>query len=232
MPNGTGRQIGGVRLATLSLVVAALMMGIVASPASAQSNGCWNAEPTMDMGFPQWSEAPQQVIDPSKTYTATFVTSAGDMVFELDASAAPTTVNSFVCLATSGYYDFTLFHRVISGFLIQGGDPTGTGRGGPGYQINDELPEGDTPYTRGTLAMANAGPNTNGSQFFIVHADWDAEYPKNYTVFGHLVEGEDVLDALASMPVAQSATGENSAPIRTAGILDITIQQDGEPFEP
>lgn len=232
MRNGTGRRIGVLKLATLSLVVASLTMGVAASPAAAQSSGCWNVEPTTNWGFPQWSEAPQQVIDTSKTYTATFVTSAGNMVFELDAAAAPTTVNSFVCLATSGYYDFTLFHRIISGFMIQGGDPTGTGTGGPGYQFNDELPEGDAPYTRGTLAMANSGENTNGSQFFIVHADWSAEYPKNYAIFGHLIEGEDVLDALASTPVGTSATGENSAPIRTSGIIDIVIEQDGEPFQP
>ena len=232
MRNMAGHRTGVLKMATLPLVVAALAMGFAASPAVAQSNGCWNAEPTTDMGFPQWSEPPQQVIDTAKTYTATFETSAGNMVFELDAATAPTTVNSFVCLASSGYYDFTLFHRIISGFMIQGGDPTGTGRGGPGYQFNDELPEGDAPYTRGTLAMANSGANTNGSQFFIIHADWGAEYPKNYSVFGHLTEGEDVLDALAAMPVGPSVTGENSAPVRTVGILDITIQQDGEEFQP
>ncbi len=232
MRNTAGQRFGVLRLATLPLVVATLVMGFSASPAAAQADGCWTVEPTTDLGFAQWSEPPQQVIDAGKTYTATFETSAGNMVFELDAANAPTTVNSFVCLATSGYYDFTLFHRIISGFMIQGGDPTGTGRGGPGYQFNDELPEGETPYTRGTLAMANSGPNTNGSQFFIIHADWAADYPQNDSVFGHMTEGEDVLDALAALPVGPSDTGENASPVRTAGIIDITIQQDGEPFEP
>jgi cyclophilin family peptidyl-prolyl cis-trans isomerase len=154
------------------------------------------------------------------------------MIFELDAAAAPTTVNSFVCLATSGYYEFTLFHRIMSGFMVQGGDPTGTGSGGPGYQFNDELPVGELPYTRGTLAMANAGANTNGSQFFIVHADQGEGFSSNYSIFGHMIEGEDVLDALASTPVTTSQRGEASLPIRTTGILEITIQQDGEPFAP
>jgi cyclophilin family peptidyl-prolyl cis-trans isomerase len=232
MLNGTVERIGRSRLMLVPLVVATLALGAATAPASAQPSGCWASEPNMEQGFPQWSEAPQQVIDASKSYTATFVTSAGNMVFELDPAAAPTTVNSFVCLASSGYYDFTLFHRIIVDFMIQGGDPTGTGGAGPGYQFNDELPEGETPYTRGTLAMANAGPNTNGSQFFIVHADQGDGFPSSYSVFGHLIEGEDVLDALATTPVTTDQRGEPSLPIRTTGILDITIQQDGEPFEP
>ena len=232
MLNGTAERIGRSRLMLVPLVVAALTLGGATAPVSAQSSGCWTSEPGMEQGYPQWSAPPQQVIDASKSYTATFVTTAGNMVFELDAAAAPTTVNSFVCLATSGYYDFTLFHRIMEGFMIQGGDPTGTGTGNPGYQFNDELPEGETPYTRGTLAMANAGPNTNGSQFFIVHADQGDGFQVSYSVFGHLVEGEDVLDALAATPVAPTIRGEVSAPIRTTGILNITIEQDGEPFQP
>lgn len=218
--------------AALIVVATVLIAGLVASPVAAQGTACWTSEPDMSLGYPQWAEAPQQVIDSSKTYTSTVVTSAGTMVFELEAEAAPTTTNSFVCLATSGYYDFTLFHRIIAGFMIQGGDPTGTGTGGPGYQFVDELPEGSTPYTRGTLAMANSGPNSNGSQFFIVHADQGEQFPPNYTIFGHLTEGEDVLDALAAIPVGPSIRGEMSTPQRTTGVLDITIQVDGEPFQP
>lgn len=218
--------------AALMMVATVLVSSLIASPVSAQGSQCWTSEPDMSLGYPQWSEAPQQVIDPSKTYTATIVTTAGNMVFELDTEAAPITVNSFVCLVTADYYDFTLFHRIIANFMIQGGDPTGTGTGSPGFQFNDELPEGTSPYTRGTLAMANSGPNTNGSQFFIVHADQGDQFPSNYTIYGHLTEGEDVLDALAATPVGPSARGEMSSPLRTTGVLDITIQVDGEPFQP
>jgi cyclophilin family peptidyl-prolyl cis-trans isomerase len=196
------------------------------NPASA----CWTTEPSMELGFPQWTEAPAMIVDPAKAYTATVETSHGTMLFELDAEAAPNAVNSFVCLSASGYYDFTLFHRVMVDFMIQGGDPTATGTGGPGYQFADELPSDDAPYTRGTLAMANSGANTNGSQFFIVHQDLPAEFPPNYSIFGHITEGEDVLDTLATIPVTQSARGEMSDPIATVGIISITIQVDGQPL--
>jgi len=109
-------------------------------------------------------------IDPRKSYTATIETTVGTMTLELFASEAPKTVNNFVVLARDGFYDGVIFHRVIKGFMIQGGDPQGTGMGGPGYRFADEPVK--RPYTRGTLAMANAGPNTNGSQFFIMHQDY------------------------------------------------------------
>lgn len=182
MLNGTVERIGRSRFMLVPLVVATLAFGTALTPAAAQSSGCWPSEPNMDQGFPQWSEAPQQVIDASKTYTATIVTTAGNMVFELDPAAAPTTVNSFVCLASSGYYDFTLFHRIMSGFMIQGGDPTGTGSGGPGYQFGDET----TPSLKmapGVLAMANSGPATNGSQFFITEGT-PSYLDGKHTIFG------------------------------------------------
>ncbi|NJL97602.1 MAG: peptidylprolyl isomerase [Synechococcaceae cyanobacterium RM1_1_27] len=137
-------------------------------------------------------------IDPETTYTATVETSAGTMILELLPQEAPKTVNNFVFLANEGFYEDVIFHRVIEGFMIQGGDPTGTGAGGPGYRFEDEPVQ--RPYNRGTVAMANAGPNTNGSQFFIMHADYPL--PPNYTVFGQLIEGEDVLDAIATAPTA------------------------------
>ncbi|MBN1202113.1 MAG: peptidylprolyl isomerase [Anaerolineae bacterium] len=119
----------------------------------------------------QYKSPPDMQIDPGKTYTATFKTQHGDIVIDLYAADAPITVNNFVFLAREGFYDDTTFHRVINGFMVQGGDPTGTGRGGPGYKFNDEQDalalKHDSP---GTLSMANAGPNTNGSQFFITHA--------------------------------------------------------------
>jgi cyclophilin family peptidyl-prolyl cis-trans isomerase len=137
---------------------------------------------------------PAQSIDPAHKYTANIKTSAGDMKAELFPMDAPRTVNNFVFLARDGFYDGVIFHRVISGFMIQGGDPTGTGTGGPGYRFDDEPVS--RSYKRGILAMANAGPNTNGSQFFVMHADYGL--PPSYTIFGQLTEGHDVLDKIAT----------------------------------
>ena len=214
------------------LLLLAVPLGVVtglaqstpaASPAAAA--GCWATPPTMTAGYMQWDTAPQMVIDPAKMYTATIATNRGDIVIQLDAAAAPATVNNFVCLARAGYYDVTVFHRIIQGFMIQGGDPTGTGTGGPGYQFNDELPQGETPYRRGTIAMANSGPNTNGSQFFIVHQDQPVEFPKSYSIFGQVTSGLEVLDVLTTIPVADIGRGEVSSPQVTVGIKSITIAE-------
>jgi len=214
----TGALIG------LGVLLASGALGFGARAAIAQDQPCWTSDPSMELGFPQWSEPPQMVIDPSRTYVATIETNHGSIVIELDDEAAPMTVNNFVCLARAGYYDFTVFHRVMSGFMIQGGDPTGTGTGGPGYEFADELPSGEAPYVRGTIGMANAGPNTNGSQFFIVHEDQSSEFQPNYSIFGHVIEGFDVLDTLLSVPV-QEQRSEMSDPIPTIGILSITIAE-------
>ena len=171
----------------------------------------------------QYPSPPEMSIDPAKTYTATIETSHGEMVLELLAGDAPATVNSFVFLARDGFYDDGSFHRVISGFMIQGGCPEGTGRGGPGYRFNDEPVT--RRYTRGTLAMANAGPNTNGSQFFIVHGE-DVGLPPNYTIFGMLTSGGDVLDALAGSPVTAGAGGERSSPAERLDIRTIRIEEN------
>jgi cyclophilin family peptidyl-prolyl cis-trans isomerase len=125
---------------------------------------------------PQYANPPEMAIDVAKTYTATIETTAGTMTAELFASEAPRTVNNFVFLAREGFYADVIFHRVISGFMIQGGDPTGTGTGGPGYRFADEPVA--RQYLRGTLAMANAGPDTNGSQFFVMHADYPLPTPR------------------------------------------------------
>ena len=164
----------------------------------------------------QYDSPPALSIDPAKSYTATIETSAGSMVADLFPDDAPNTVNNFVFLARDGFYDDVIFHRVISGFMIQGGDPTGTGRGGPGYRFDDEPV--NRPYDRGTLAMANAGPNTNGSQFFIMHADYPL--PPNYTIFGKLTQGEDVVDAIAG-----AQTGPNDRPVEPVVISDVTIAE-------
>lgn len=140
----------------------------------------------------QWSTAPELKIDTRKKYTATFKTEKGDIVCSLYASKVPKTVNNFVFLAREGFYDDTIFHRVITDFMAQGGDPTGTGMGGPGYKFNDEFESSLRHNGPGVLSMANAGPNTNGSQFFITHVPtpW---LDNKHAVFGQVVKGLDVL---------------------------------------
>ena len=135
------------------------------------------------------------VIDPNKQYTATFNTSRGEIVCELFAKDKPKTVNNFVFLARETFYDNSIFHRVIANFMIQGGDPQGTGYGGPGYRFEDEIKGKTNQHKVGSLSMANAGPNTNGSQFFITHVVTDYLDPK-HTVFGQVVKGQDVVDAV------------------------------------
>ena len=165
--------------------------------------------------------APEMSIDKNKTYTATLKSEKGDVVIALSADKTPVTVNNFVALARKGFYNNTVFHRVISGFMIQGGDPKGDGTGGPGYRFDDEPFTGD--YTRGTVAMANAGPDTNGSQFFILHKDYDL--PKDYVIFGKVTEGLDVVDAIADSPVKAGASGESSTPVTPVKVLSVEITE-------
>ena len=140
-------------------------------------------------------------IDPAKRYTATMDTSMGSMVIALDPIKAPKTVNSFVFLALNHYFDGIIFHRIINGFVCQGGDPTGTGRGGPGYRFEDELPKAGE-YKIGSFAMANAGPNTNGSQFFIISGPDGCRLPPAYALFGQVVKGLEVVEAMQNVPTA------------------------------
>jgi peptidyl-prolyl cis-trans isomerase B (cyclophilin B) len=143
----------------------------------------------------QYSQPPETVIDANKKYTATFDTTRGTITCKLFAKDAPATVNNFVFLAREGFYDGTVFHRVIKDFMIQGGDPTGTGRGGPGYRFADEIKNNPNRHKVGSLSMANAGPNTNGSQFFITHVvtDW---LDGKHTVFGQVTSGQDVVNSV------------------------------------
>lgn len=153
----------------------------------------------------QYSAPPPMSIDATKRYKATFDTSRGTIVCELFSKAAPKTVNNFVFLARDGFYDGTVFHRVIADFMIQGGDPTGTGRGGPGYRFEDETRNNPHRHDVGSLSMANAGPNTNGSQFFITHivTDW---LDGKHTVFGKVLEGQDVVNAVQQGDTLNSVT--------------------------
>ena len=172
---------------------------------------------------PQWKQAPAMGIDPAKSYTAVIQTTEGAITAELLPGEAPRTVNNFVFLAREGFYNGVPFHRVIKGFMVQTGDPTGTGTGGPGYRFEDEPIRGD--YEPGTLAMANAGPNTNGSQFFSVHGDQRGRLPKNYTIFGRLTGGMEVLDRIAATPVRASRSGEQSQPVEAPRIESVSIEE-------
>lgn len=165
---------------------------------------------------------PELTIDQNKTYKAVLTTSEGVITVELNAKDTPITANNFVYLVNNKFYDNTIFHRVIDGFMIQGGDPTGTGTGSPGYRFDDEPVTAE--YTRGTIAMANSGPNTNGSQFFIMHADYPL--PKNYVIFGKVIEGIDVVDKIATAETTISLGGEKSKPVNPAKIISATIIEE------
>lgn len=145
----------------------------------------------------QWDNPPEMQIDADGNYTVSMETSKGTIELELYAAAAPKTVNNFVFLAKEGFYDGVIFHRVIADFMIQGGDPTGTGTGGPGYRFADEFEGNPHQHERGSLSMANAGPGTNGSQFFICHGP-QPHLNGRHTVFGKVTEGLEVVDAIAA----------------------------------
>ena len=161
--------------------------------------------PPLDGSAPKtqkFPSEPEMGIDVTKRYTATMETSMGTMVVALDAINAPRTVNSFVYLAGYRYFEGIIFHRIIKGFVCQGGDPTGTGTGGPGYRFADELPK-PGQYQIGSLAMANAGPNTNGSQFFLISGQSGVQLPPAYALFGQVVKGLDVVEAMQSVETAR-----------------------------
>ena len=178
--------------------------------------------PPFDGSAPQsqkFSAPPEMGIDTDKRYTATMDTSLGEIVIALDAAKAPKTVNNFVFLALNHYYDGVIFHRIINGFMCQGGDPTGTGTGGPGYKFEDELPQ-PREYQIGSVAMANAGPNTNGSQFFLVSGASGVGLPPQYSLFGQIVKGLDVLDTMQNVP-----TGRNDKPNDDVVINSVAITE-------
>ncbi len=172
------------------------------------SDKIYNAQPNME-------------IDVSKSYTALIKTNLGDMTVEFFIDDAPMTVNNFITLSNDGYYDSVIFHRVISGFMIQGGDPSGTGHGDygkyPGYEFEDEL-NNQRPYEKGILAMANRGPNTNGSQFFIMHEDYPLPY--SYTIFGQVVDGFDVIDKIASVETDSADKPTTDVVINTVEVTE------------
>ena len=167
--------------------------------------------PTPEPKPKTYSAPPPMVIDMSKEYTATIETEKGNIVLELFSSDVPITVNNFVFLAREGFYDGSTFHRVIAGFMAQGGDPTGTGRGGPGYTFTDEFTE--HTHIAGALSMANAGPNTNGCQFFITYTPQHGLDGK-HSVFGQVIEGMDILEKLTPRDPTQKPDFEGDKIIR------------------
>ena len=167
------------------------------------------------MSNKKWDSAPQMQIDPQGSYVAVMQLDTGEVKIELLADVAPVTVNNFVFLSREGFYDGTTFHRVIPGFVAQGGDPTGTGTGGPGYQFQDEL--SDVPFEQGIVGMANAGPNTNGSQFYLM-LDAAPHLTNRYTAFGRVTEGlEHVLAITPRDPMGATDAGDE--------IISITIEE-------
>ena len=167
----------------------------------------------------QFDNPPEMVIDTARSYSAEMVTSMGSMTIHLDPARAPKTVNNFVFLAQQGYFDGVIFHRVINGFVVQGGDPTGTGRGDPGYSFEDELPQPGR-YELGSLVMANAGPDTNGSQFFIITGPSGVGLPPQYSLFGQVVRGLDVAEAMQKVP-----TGPDDRPLEDVVIESVTVTE-------
>ncbi len=193
-------------LIILVVILGALYMMRPSSPPISTNNELYSA--SAQQAAQQVQPAPvasEQIITSTKNlmHTITLETNKGTIVFETYDADAPNTVQNFITLANKNFYDGVIFHRVIEGFMIQGGDPTGTGRGGPGYKFADELnPSTESykkGYVRGTVAMANSGPNTNGSQFFIMHKD--GPLPNAYTIFGTVISGIEVVDAIAASAV-------------------------------
>jgi len=204
-----------------------LLMSTVLLTACSETAGGTNPNSTpsaMPGALNQWSTPPAMEINTSKTYFATVDTTLGTFRIQLFANETPKTVNSFIFLSQQGFYNGVIFHRIIKTFMIQTGDPTGTGTGGPGYKFADELPPKHS-YDLGIVAMANSGPDTNGSQFFICTGS-DAEslnnYP-NYTQFGKVVAGMDIVQKIAAVPVGPGNPGENSRPVNPPVINKISI---------
>jgi len=165
-----------------------------------------------------------QIINENKNmnYTALLKTTAGNIEIALNEKETPNTVNNFVTLARKNFYNGVIFHRIVKDFMIQGGDPTGTGMGGPGYKFDDEPFSGE--YIRGAVAMANSGPDTNGSQFFIMHGDVPLQ--KNYVIFGKVIKGIEVVDKIALAPVVANSSGEQSQPVKPVVINSVEIIEE------
>jgi len=214
-------------LATIGIILVLMLVGVFAiirQPANQQSGISESQTSQSDTIVPMQEQksSPEMKLDMSKIYKAVLKTEKGSITIEFDTANTPITSNNFISLAREGFYNGTVFHRTIDGFMIQGGDPEGTGRGGPGFQFDDEYLEGS--YTRGVVAMANSGPNTNGSQFFIMHKDYNL--PPAYVIFAKVIEGMEVVDAIATAEVTASFSGELSVPVNPVSVQSIEIIEE------
>lgn len=197
------------------------------TPAVSAAVACSAQPPTPTGQRPAFEAPPEQQLQPGVDYRATIVTSCGDMVVDLYEDRAPVTVNNFVFLAEQGFYDGLVFHRVVPGFVIQGGDPEGTGSGGPGYRFADELDVArEQGYGTGSLAMANSGPDTNGSQFFVVLEGGAEKLQPRYNLFGQVVDGMDAARRIASVPLA------GQSPLQRVHIEQVRIDRGPAPASP
>lgn len=185
-------------------------------------SGCTSTPQAIE--YKQWQNPPEMSIDVNKTYLANVETNKGSFTIELFAKDAPKTVNNFVFLANEKFYDNVFFHRIVRNFMIQTGDPKGTGTGGPGYEFEDEISQ-KYKYEKGIVAMANHGPNTNGSQFFICTGPAAETLSYDYTIFGKITRGMDTVDKIAATPVGQNAAGEFSSPTEEVKIITVTIEE-------
>ena len=202
------------------LLVAILILGCQQSAEVGSDKAPTKNEEQTTTGKEQpMTKAPEMQIDKNKSYTAKIQTSKGDFELKLFPKEAPKTVNNFVYLAKKGFYDGTIFHRVIKDFMIQGGDPQGTGMGGPGYKFEDEI--NSIKLVRGKLAMANAGPNTNGSQFFIVTAQETPWLDGKHTVFGEVTKGLEVV-----LEIEKAEKDQNDRPTEEIALKKVTIEEN------
>jgi len=206
-------------LAACAALVAAPVLAGCGSSDSGSATAPAATGAAADAAAKSWSSPPPMDIDPNATYTAVLRTSQGNISIALDPKQAPKTVNNFVFLAKEGFYDGLTFHRVIPDFVIQGGDPEGTGSGGPGYQFEDELPDSGA-YKLGSVAMANAGPNTNGSQFFIIVGQQGVQLPPSYSLFGQVTKGLDVAEKISTMAAPGTETPDPPVTIEKATITE------------
>jgi cyclophilin family peptidyl-prolyl cis-trans isomerase len=223
--------LGGILLVVAVVVGLALFTG--GDDEGGATGGCW-ADAARGPGAKTYSEPPEMVIDEETDYSAVVTTSEGELTMDLLEEDAPETVNNFVCLARDGFYDGLIWHRVEKDRVIQTGDPQGTGEGGPGYQINDELPQGgENPYTFGVVGMANAGPNSGGSQWFVVVKDPDpqggfepADFPPAYSIFGR-IDPEDEASTETLLAIADVKVGgaTGSQPVEQVVVESIEIEE-------
>lgn len=215
----TGILARMTRLLAIAAAAALITAPVLAGCGSSDSTSTSAATADRAAAAKSWSAPPPMSIDEKATYTAVLRTSEGNISIALDPKQAPKTVNNFVFLAKEGFYDGLTFHRVIPDFVIQGGDPQGTGSGGPGYQFEDELPKAGA-YTLGSVAMANAGPNTNGSQFFIIIGQQGVQLPPNYSLFGQVTKGQDVAEKISTMAAPGTETPDPPVTIEKVTITE------------